>query len=241
MANYKIRCRLNYHILKIDEIDLFSVIIRNGIYNNPLIFLTPPILQAAFQLLIDDFITKRAAYKAGGSAQKGPYNEAKIALMAALDSLSAYVDTVALGNANTITLAGFVPTKGSSTPINPPTQPQGATLSRGLPGELYADCTPSAGVDGWGGLLVANNPIPDGMGINELGQIVVLSDLPSMPISAPGPTPLSIQFIQDLNKARRKKFTGLSIGTTYYFYMWAMNAGGVSPLSVVVSKKVVEG
>jgi hypothetical protein len=150
--------------------------------------------------------------------------------MAALDQLAVYVNGIALGNPALITEAGFVPTKGNISPIAKPNQPQFVTLTRGLPGELYADCEPAAGVDSTGGILIANEPIPEGMGINELGQIVVVES--ASPSPGPSPAPGSVRYIQDLNKARRKKFTGLQIGVTYYLYMWAMNAGGVSPLSV---------
>ena len=46
--------------------------------------------------------------------------------------------------------------------------------------------------------------------------------------------------ILDLTKGRKKKFSNLQVGVTYYVYFWAMNAGGVSPLSDAVSKRVVE-
>jgi len=49
-----------------------------------------------------------------------------------------------------------------------------------------------------------------------------------------------VKFILDFNKSRKKTFSGLQIGTTYYLYYWAMNAAGVSPMSDVVSKKMVE-
>lgn len=242
MSQLKVRSSFAYHSIKPDLLTTFALGIRDGIFNNPTIYNTPPMTIIVYQVLIDNYTNARAAYKQGGLAQKGDYELAKQALMAALDQLAVYVNGIASGNPALITEAGFVPTKGNKTQVVAPLQPLLPTLTRGLPGELYADCAPADGVDGWGGLLVANNPIPEGMGINELGQIVAFSNV-STAGHTPGPTPGpgSIQFIQDLNKARRKKFTGLAIGTTYYFYMWAMNAGGVSPLSVVVSRKVVEG
>lgn len=242
MSQLKVRSSFAYRRIKPDLLTNFAVGVRDGIFNNPTIYTMPPISIATLQGLIDAYTNARAAYKQGGLAQKGDYELAKKALTDALDQLALYVNGVALGNAALITEAGFVPTKGNLTPITKPNQPTGVTLTRGLPGELYADCEATTGVDSYGGLLIANEPIPEGMGINELGQIVIVEDAPDPnPNPTPVPTPGSVRYIQDLNKNRRKKFTGLQIGTTYYLYMWAMNAGGVSPLSAVVSKKVVEG
>lgn len=242
MAQLKIRSSFAYHSINPDLLINFAVGVRDGIYNNPTIYNTPPMTIAAFQALLDNYINARVAYKLGGIAQKGDYELAKEALLNALDLTANYVNGIALGNPALITEAGYTPTKGNITRVNKPERPTGATLTRGLPGELYGDCDAAAGVISWGGLLIANNPIPDGMGINGLGQIVVTGS-PSSGITpfAPTPGPGSIQFIQDLNKIRRKKFTGLQAGVTYYFYMWAMNAGGVSPLSNAVSIKVLEG
>lgn len=243
MSQLKVRSSFAYRRIKPDLLTNFAVGVRDGIFNNPTIYTMPPISIATLQGLIDAYTNARAAYKQGGLAQKGDYELAKKALTDALDQLALYVNGVALGNAALITEAGFVPTKGNLTPITKPNQPTGVTLTRGLPGELYADCDAAAGVDSTGAILIADVELPEGMGINELGQIVVTDMGSSDPGSGSGPTPGpgSIRIIQDLNKARRKKFTGLQIGTTYYLYMWAMNAGGVSPLSAVVSKKVVEG
>jgi len=241
MSQLKVRSSFAYHTIKPDLLTNFAIGVRDGIFNNPTIYNTPPMTIIIFQGLIDGYTNARAAYKQGGLAQKGDYELAKKALIDALDQLAVYVSGVAQGNAALITEAGFVPTKGNLTPITKPNQPTGVTLTRGLPGELYADCDAATGVDSTGGILIAESELPEGMGINELGQIVVTDMGSSGPSSGPTPGPGSIRFIQDLNKNRRKKFTGLQIGTTYYLYMWAMNAGGVSPLSVGVSKKVVEG
>ncbi len=241
MSQLKVRSSFAYHSIKPDLLTSFAIGVRDGIFNNPTIYNTPPITIIIFQGLIDAYTNARAAYKQGGLAQKGDYELAQTALMNALDQLAGYVTGVAQGNPALITEGGFVPTKGNKTQVVAPLQPTGVTLTRGLPGELYADCDAATGVDSTGGILIAESELPEGMGINELGQIVVTDMGPSGPGSGPTPGPGSIRFIQDLNKNRRKKFTGLQIGTTYYLYMWAMNAGGVSPLSVGVSKKVVEG
>lgn len=58
--------------------------------------------------------------------------------------------------------------------------------------------------------------------------------------ATPGSAASGVKYILDLNKGRKKNFTNMQIGTTYYLYYWAMNAAGVSPMSDVVSKKMVK-
>lgn len=241
MANFKIRCKLTYHQMKIALFQLFIAAVRNGIYNNVIVFAAPPIMQAAFDALILDFNTKYDNYK-NRIGSKGDYLTAKSALMAALDTLADYVNGVALGNPDIIILAGYIPTKGSSNNVPAPLQAQNVTITRGAPGTLITDCDPVANAESYGVILIAGDPLPPNVTMNGLGQLQMLDD--NMPGTGGTATPaagLLIKVLIDLNKNRKKTFINLEIGTTYYVYYWSMNAGGVSPLSEVVSKKVLEG
>lgn len=242
MANFKIRCKLTYHQMKIALFQLFIAAVRNGIYNNVIVFAAPPIMQAAFDALILDFNTKYDNYK-NRIGSKGDYLTAKSALMAALDTLADYVNGVALGNPDIIILAGYEPTKGSSNNVPPPLQAQNVTITRGTPGTLITDCDPVANADSYGVILIAGEPLPDNIIMNGLGQLQIMDDGAGIAASPSGTTAAIpvIKALIDLNKSRRKTFINLEIGVTYYVYYWSMNAGGVSPLSEVVSKKVLEG
>ena len=59
--------------------------------------------------------------------------------------------------------------------------------------------------------------------LNQQGQLIINA----------GQT---FRILHDLNNERKKKFTGLTKGTDYFFYFYVVNSGGVSPLSVVVDK-----
>lgn len=240
MANFKIRCKLSYHYLKIALLQIFAAGVRNGIYTNVAVFMTPAITQAVFEALIADFNTKYDNYK-NRIGSKGDYLTAKSALMAALDTLADYVNGVALGNPDIIILAGYEPTKGSSNNVPPPLQAQNVTITRGTPGTLITDCDPVANADSYGVILVAGSELPETVIMSGSGQLEYtddgLSGSPSGTASAAVPM---VKVIIDLNKNRKKTFINLQIGTTYYVYYWSMNAGGVSPLSEVVSKKVLE-
>ena len=76
--------------------------------------------------------------------------------------------------------------------------------------------------------------------VNSKVQIVEMDN--NMPGGGgASPSAGTLRFIIDLNKARKKTFSSLQIGTTYYVYYWAVNAAGVSILSEPASKKVLEG
>lgn len=234
MAQLKFRCLLAYHLIQLDLLESFAVGVLTGIFGNPAVFTMPPIAEPMLLALINDYVDKRGKYKSR-TVPRATFITSKNALMSALDTLAAYVNTVANNDATIITLAGYQSTKGNLSPINPPGQPQQVVISRGLSGELNTDCAVLPEADSYGALLL-NTELPAGFSITASGQMI--SDGNSAPPASPSSGNTFI--IIDLNKTRRKKFTGLQVGTTYYVYYWAANAGGVSPLSEVVSRKVVE-
>jgi hypothetical protein len=156
------------------------------------------------------------------------------------------VNSVALNNPDTIILGGYLPTKGVTNNVPAPLQAQNVTITRGTPGTLETDCDPVLNAESYGVIVVADNPLPPNIIMNGMGQIEVSDDDmggggAALPAAGPGPGTIVIKALIDLNKNRKKTFINLQIGTTYYVYYWSMNAGGVSQLSVVVSKKVLEG
>lgn len=240
MALYKIRCKLTYHQMKIALFQLFIAAVRNGIYNNIAVFMTPPISVAVLDALIADYNTKYDNYK-NRIGSKGDYLTAKTALMNALDTLAEYVNGVANNNPDIIILAGYTPTKGVNNNVPAPLQAQNVVITRGTPGTLVTDCDPVANAENYGVILVAGSELPETVIMNGSGQLEYTDDgLSSSPSGAASVAVPMVKVIIDLTKARKKTFINLQIGTTYYVYYWSMNAGGVSPLSEVVSKKVLE-
>lgn len=244
MANFKIRCRLVYHHLKISLFQLFIAAVRNGIYNNASVFTAPPVAEPQYVALLNDYNIKYDNYK-NRIGSKGDYLTARSALMDALDLLADYVDEVAQNNADIIILAGYEPTTGVNNNVPAPLQAQNVTITRGTPGTLITDCDPVAYADSYGVILVADNPLPGNIIMNGSGQLEITGGDMEASLAPAGAASAEdaedIKALIDLNKNRKKTFINLAIGTTYYAYYWSVNAGGVSPLSVVVSKKVVEG
>ena len=229
MPTYKIHCKRSYHNLIYDNINDFAVGVADGIYGNAGTFITPTLGELFFRGLITDFVNKKGSYESG-NVPRTVFITAKDNLMEGLDTNADYVDSEAQGNANTVTLGGYEATKGNSSKVNPPVQPTGIVIKRGINGELLAECTKIDKVVFYGALLTADNPLPDNIGINAAGQVVVTGNNNPMP-GPPSPTPGNSYFILDFNKARKKKFTDLTKGRMYYIYFYAANAGGVSPLS----------
>jgi hypothetical protein len=230
-------CSRSYRRMAADKLDLFAEEIRQGMSSNPTVFVTPPFTDAQYETGIDNYITARATYKTGGSAQKPAFITAKTALIGMLDVTADYVDEIADGDAGIIQLARFIPTKVTNTDVPAPVKAENVKMTRGETTELYVECDKVAGAESYGCMLVAHNPLPEGAAFNAAGQFIIYQDA-TIPPSPPPPTPVagaSIAFIFDVTKGRKKKFMGLQKGTTYYAYMYALNANGVSPLSDVRS------
>jgi hypothetical protein len=116
-----------------------------------------------------------------------------------------------------------------------PEMPEVITLERGSTGEFTGKCNRVDNAVFYGAIVLADDPLPDGVTINPLGQFVVPSDhLPQAnPQPGPFPQPAFVKLIFDLRKSRKKRFTGLKAGTTYFVYFYAGNASGISALSEV--------
>ena len=128
---------------------------------------------------------------------------------------------------------GLKPRDSSHTPATKPAQPV-VKVRRGETTELISSCNGMVGVKSYGCLITEGAPLPDGVIINADGRIVV-TDMGQGDPPAPDEEPQMTGAIADLNSKRIKKFTGLTPGKTYYFYYYAVNAAGVSQLSLPAS------
>lgn len=226
-----IHCSLSYHETKIENLPTFANGVSQGVFGNPLVFKPagvppPPFAQAAFNVLIANEETAYAAYKQGGKAQKAAFNIARAALMAALDKMAVYVDTIANGDENIILISGYTPTSGLGgvvAKMAPPTAPQTVVVTNGVStGEINAECE-SFHVGHHYGCIVSEGQKLTGVTLNQQGQLIIDAATTN-------------RIFHDVNDSRKKKFTGLQKGTDYYFYFYVVNSASVSPLSVAVDK-----
>lgn len=216
----KVHVSLSYHRTDLDELDAFAEGVSQGIFGNPSIFTAPPIPESVIQAAIDAYVDKRAAYKNGGSAQKGAFQTAKTTLMGQLDTLADFVDGVANGDGNIITTAGFVPTKAVDSAAHKPAAPVVKVKRGESTGVLLAECAPVAGAEYYGCVVSEGQPLAEAA-INGSGYLIF--------------TGVNHVFGFILTKERKKEILGNVPGRTYYIYYYAVNAAGVSQLSEPVS------
>ena len=235
----KIRCKVSYRSMLKSLLGGFANNVINMLYSHIAVFMTPPIPMLTLIALKDDYETKYQNYVAR-TVSKADMLASRLLLINALDMLSTYVDSVALGNAIIIGQSGFEATKGSSSSVVAPGQPTGVTLVRDTAGVLVSDCTAIAGTDiMYGTILTAEQELPASVVMNGLGQILINDNNAAAGSSGLAAVVLALRGIIDLNKKRTKKFINLQPGVTYYVYYWAMNSGGVSALSEPVSRMVI--
>jgi len=246
----KIRVSLSFHKVRPNDLDTYAEGRRDNIFGNPGLFPAPPIAESDLTALIADFFAKRAAYKHGGSSQKGPYQAAMKALMDALDLLAAYVTEVAQGDEIIITISGFTPTKGSKSKAPKPLAPDGLKAWRGNTGELNFECGNQDVADYYGACLTEGAPLPPEVVISVGGQVTLVDNRPMPPTPVldedgnPVPVPAMFRELRekgitrlviDLNKGRRKTFVNLQPGRTYWCVFFAGNAKGASFISQPIS------
>lgn len=229
----KVHCSLAYHEMPLDGVESFALGIEAGYFGNNPPFTVLPFTQIVYHDKIDAYVAKRAEYVNGGLSQKGPFLLAKKALMDATDSLAVETDKVANGDADTIILAGFTPTKNTGEGAKP--GQCSVTAKRGIAGELIANCEIVEGAKHYGCIMVEGGELPPWFTINAEGRIIVDQShwAPPTTLAAEPDKIISIQF--DLTDQREKRFTGLTHDAVYYFYYYAVNAKGVGPVSEVVS------
>lgn len=215
-------CTLGYHQFGTSALDTFANQVSNGIYNNTVQFPAPIIEHDTFSHIKQDFENAAADYATYGAVKKTIFTNTRKKLIDTLDLLADYVDSIANGDESLIILSGFMPSS---------TIPQGNIPLARI--EMFmVKRTANEGE-----ILVE---IPT---INHHGTVnyyCICSE--GVPIE--NPTIVDSQLIldnvtnklrYDYSKSRKKLFKGLTIATTYYFYVFASNTVSVAPVSEVKS------
>jgi hypothetical protein len=210
-------CLLGFHNFGNTKLDTFSGQVRNGIYNNAVVFALPPVIEADYASAQESFETAAAEYKLFGITKKTVYLAAKKTLLEKLDALAVYVDGKANGDGSMIALSGFIPSQDQFVRVQDLDKIQGFNLKRTeAPGGVAVEIAAITKKGSISYCCVAS----DGRLTNPAlinGQIVL--------------TPGDTMVYQDYNKSRRKVFQGLTPGKEYFFYVFANNSASVSPLS----------
>ncbi len=218
-------CKLDFREYLKSKLSNFANGVRNGIFNNPSVFTTPPIAADEFMAIIAQHNSALAEYNTLGRVKKAAYYEAVNKLIGALNTLAVYVDSIAQGNESIILLAGFQPTSTTS------------QASPALEKIEVIRLTPSS-VDGQ---ALIDTPAIKNKGVTGYG-LILKSGAPLSVQDFDGTqlrlnTSADETLIIDFGKNRKKVVNGLDNLTTYYAYMVAINPTGVSPLSNALKVK----
>ncbi len=204
MPTSKIRCSVSYHKFYGDKMDTFAAGVLSGIYDNAGTFATPPILQAAFEVLVDNYHGAYEAYKNGGKGQKGAYIIARDNLIKGLDDTAEYVDALAGLTEGIIVLAGYTPTKTGDSQAVVPDSPGVEKIESGPKGTLIATCNTVPGAEYYG-CLVTDKPILNGITMDD-GNFSLNG--------------YDAGFRLVLTKGRKKTISQLESKIEYFFYFF---------------------
>lgn len=213
-------CKLIFRQFSFTGLDTFTELVLGGLYQNPTVFVTPPFTEAEFVARKAALVSAFVEYDKYGMSKKTEYDTAFNNMMSLLNTLAAYVNSVALGDASKIVLSGFEPTKEAFQPAQPIVQITNYSVKRSENmGEIIVNIAPlqNYGVVNYGCICVEGR---------ELGELSIVNGQLVFPEGAP-----SVRY--DLNKTKRKVFSNLKVGVIYYFYVYAVNTVSVSPLSIV--------
>lgn len=236
--------RTDYTLRPVGELHVPAGVVLINLYPNAATFTTPPLTEVQFSTLITSYTSRYSAYVDGGATARAEFLQTEEELLNTMNSLALYVDTVAQGDRNIIILSGFVPTKETNTPKQKPTELENVELTRGAMGEIMVGCDQQEGVDVYICVITPDSPPPAWFNPDKAGQVVFedggntpYPPLPPGPDPQPTPQPMQTGTagIIDFTKSRKKKFMGLTPGTTYWVVMFGINTAGVGPVSQPVS------
>jgi hypothetical protein len=215
-------CTLGYHQFGTSALDTFANLVFNGIYNNAAQFPTPIIEQASFTNIKQDFSNAAAEYATYGVVKKTYFTNTRKKLIDTLDLMADYVDGIANGDESLIILSGYTPSATIPQGNIPLTRIEMFVVKRTAnEGEIAVEI-PAINHHGTinyycicsEGIPLVNPTLVD-------GQLVLEN--------------VTNKIRYDYSKSRKKLFKGLTIATTYYFYVFASNTVSVAPISEVKS------
>jgi hypothetical protein len=214
----KIRCLLTYRSFTNKNLIKFCSLVSSGCYTNTSVFHDPPIPDEDFNIELSKFTDAVAKYDNAPKIEKTNMLNARKSMITTVDKLREYVDAVANGDASIIILSGFTPSKGSSEKSKPVEVTNNFTLKRtDLSGQAEVTINyTGTGTPQWYFVVCST-------------EATLPSTLVENGVLNFGALPEGVRV--DISKARKKLFTNLDSGVTYYFYVLVANNINVSPLS----------
>lgn len=220
--SYFIICSREYHKGTIIEVQDLITEVSTGILAYPLKFPNTPFTKVESDAVVSEFISCKNAFHNGGKAQEPAWNKAFADGIEFLDKTAEFVDGVAKGDADTITLSGHKPIHVHG---RVPAQIPGEVLvithikesSRGqiiVESELMGDNVH------YGCIMVQGMALPAGFSIDDKGLIIF--------------PPCTAKIYHSVSNQKRKSFDGLVTGVDYYIYFYVVNSAGAGHLSTAL-------
>ena len=221
----KIRCSLGYHSYRNKYYITFCTRVENGVYNNSGKFPEPPIEIEVFKAVFLKYTDTAAKFVNAYKIERTNLDNCREDMDEILDQLSEYVDKVSKGDASIITLAGFNPTKGTVDKSKrlAPTNDFEVERTK-VAGKFVVNINTynTNGTVWYFCLCCEEGNLPPDVITNNIFDSSKLANFGWI----------------DMSKARKKEYTNLISGKTYYFYVFVANTAGVSLLSDPKSIKV---
>jgi len=197
-------------------------------------FPTPNPSLATITTVTNTLETKELAAEGGGPAQTEARDTALEVWNNTMRSCADYVDSIALGDRDIITSAGFTPTDVQGTPHGAPAKPTGQKfISTQQEGAVIFTCNAVTDAEGYVAVLSTDASMP----ATSLGTQLIIHIEPSAaaPLAAP-PAPVTSSIVViDASKERKKTIRGLESGKRIYAKMYCFNSAGRGQYSDVIS------
>jgi|GEM_PF-1573295 len=209
----------DFHVCKKLFFSTFLTRVSNGLYGtaNILSFPSPTIPKVDFLLKVSTYRFDNLAYEAGGVDEKPAYDASVTAIMGALDSGKAYVESLPGLSVDLINLSGYTPNKQSVSGSVVPLPPDLRQINRLGGGTMSFEYDPSVGAEFYGAYLVEGNTWPAGYAFAN-----GILDFPKL---------ANARLLHNALKQRLKVYFNLVVGQEYTIFSYAGNTAGISRLS----------
>ena len=220
--NYIIICSREYRYATIQVVQDLITEVSTGILAYPLKFTAPPFTKLEADAVVSEFISCKNAFHNGGKAQEPAWNKAFADGIQFLDKTADYVDGVAKGDADTITLSGHKPIHvHGRVPAQIPGEVMVIThIKESSRGQIIVESELMGDNVHYGCIMVQGMALPAGFSIDDKGLIIF--------------PPCTAKIYHSVSNQKKKSFTGLVTGVDYYIYFYVVNAAGAGPVSTAL-------
>ena len=215
--------------IHVNYLSFICGLMQLGIFENPDIFIdTPPNTFDEITQFISKYNSTHSDFTMGGINQKHDYEMARTAILDCMLNFAPYIDKIAKGDTTILSLTSL-PTTGNSNDstgfILEGKVPKNVAGTPGNTGVIKTTCTVYGKRAMYLAILVADNPLPEGITTSIDGQLMLPPNIANYYLST--------------NGKRNKTFVNIPTNRFYWLYYVVISGGYVSGYSV--GKKVSAG